>query len=175
MQIGLFEVENDIVIPDQVAVRLLPWMRRIKETFPDNYLQVYAYLFYMSCWDSRNIYLNRTDEEREQAIIEDLHIDFSLDDAVIVVALEKCRKLYETPMVRVFSACKGMMDKAAAYLQTAEPRDGKNGNTIDIEKYMNKLPDWADNYEKLGEKLKKEQSSIRGGKLIAYDQTDQLT
>ncbi len=174
MQIGLFEVQNDVVVPDEVAVRLLPWLRQVREKFSTNYLQVYAYLFFMSCWDGRNIYINKPDEEREQSIIEDLYIDFSLDDPVIVVALEKCRKLYETPMVRAFKAAKGMVDKVSIYLDTATPTDGKFSNIPDIDKFMNKLPDYIDAYEQIGEKLKVEQSKIRGNRAIAYDQKDQL-
>lgn len=174
MQIGLFEVQNDVVIPDEIAVRLLPWMRRIREHFSEQYLQIYAYLFYMSCWDSRNTYINRPEEEREQAIVEDLYIDFSLDDPIIAVALEKCRKLYETPMVRAYKAAKGMVDKVATYLDTATPTDGKFSNIPDIDKFMNKLPDYIDAFEKIGEKLKAEQSKVRGGKEIAYDQQGSL-
>jgi hypothetical protein len=144
-------------------------MKRIRETFPEDYLKVYAYLFYMSCWDGRNTYLNLVDEERELAIVEDQLIDFSMDNPVIVVALEKCRKLYETPAVRAFRAAKGMADKVATYLNETTPTSGKFSNVPDIDKFMMKLPDYIDTYNKIGEKLKTEQSKVRGAKELAYD------
>lgn len=170
MQIGLFEVQNEIVIPDEVAVRLLPWMRHIREKFPNNYMQVYGYLFYMCCWDGRNIYINRTDEEREQSIIEDLHIDFSLDEPVIIIALEKCKKLYETPAVRAFKSIKNKIDDICRFLDTNDITSGKNGNAMDIKMFMKELPTFTEDYDKLGLRLKEEQTRVRGMKDIAYDQ-----
>ncbi len=174
MQIGLFEVEGDIVIPDQVAVRLLPWMRLIKEQFPDNYLQVYAYLFYMSCWDSRNIYINVPDDERESAIIEQQGITFSLDNPTIKVALENCQKLYTTPAVALLKAIKSKIDDIAKSLNTTSITYGKNGNADQISKFIEKSASYAEIYDKLDGRLKEEQNKIRGGKLLAYDQLDQL-
>lgn len=174
MQIGLFEVQHDKVIPDEVAERLLPWLRKVKEEFPTNYLQVYGYLFYMSCWDSRNLYINRTDDEREQAIIEDLHIDFSLDNTVIIVALEKCRKVYETPAVRAYKSIKNKIDDICQFLDDNRVTSGKNGNAQDVKMFMKELPTFVEDYDKLGLRLKEEQSKVRGNKQIAYDQEDQL-
>ncbi len=133
-------------------------------------MQVYAYLFYMSCWDSRNIYINRTDEEREPAIIEDLHIDFSLDDPSIIIALEKCKKLYETPAVRAFKSIKNKIDDICEFLDTNDITSGKNGNAMDIKMFMKELPVFTEDYDKLGLRLKEEQSRVRGGKEISYDQ-----
>jgi len=175
MQIGLFEVVNDVLIPDEIAVRLLPWMRQIEEKFPNNYQQIYAYLFYMSCWDSRNIYINRLEEERESAIVEDFHIDFSLDDPLIIVALEKCRKLYTTPAVAAYKSIRSQIEKLNNFLETTTPiSEGKNSNITDIGLILNKLADWTEAYDRMGERLKKEQAKVRGGKKIAIDQLDQL-
>lgn len=174
MQIGLFEIEHDVIIPDQVAVRILPWMRKIKEQFPDSYMQIYAYLFYMSCWDGRNVYLNVIEEEREDVIKGDLFIDFDLDTPIITDALERCKKLYETPMVKAMRGAKNQLGRVAEYLTTAIPTSGKNGNYEAIAKFMEKLPQWQDMYEKVQIKLRDEQAKVRGGKSIAFDQMDQL-
>ena len=169
MQICLFEVVNDMVVPNE-STFLIPWLKVIRDEFPKDYLKVYAYLFFMSCWDGRNIYINRPMEEREPIIVEQLGIDFSLENAVIVTALEKCRELYETPMVRAFGTVKRKIDDICKFLDENEITSGKNGNAMDTKMFMKELPEFIDNYDKIGEKLRKEQSKVYGGKKLAYDQ-----
>lgn len=169
MQIGLFDIQNDVVVPDEVAVRILPWMKRIRENFQEDYLKVYAYLFYMSCWDGRNIYLNLADAERESAIVDELEIDFSLDNPVIQVALEKCRKMYETPAVALLRAVKIQISEIAKSLSTTTMTYGKNGNADQLTKLVEKSAQFAEIYDKLDGRLKLEQIKVRGGKEISYD------
>lgn len=173
MQIGLFEIVNDVIVPGDTTLAI-PAMVQIKKDFPKDYLKIYAYLFFMSCWDGRNIYLNVPEEERSDKIIEDLELDVFVEEPLILKALETCKKLYETPTVITFRAAKNMAHKVATYLENATPTDGKFSNIPDIDKFMQKLPDYIDTYNKIGEILKEEQSKIRGGKRIAYDQKDQL-
>ena len=169
MQIGLFELLGDKIVATESALTL-PFLVKIKEKYIKDYLDIFAYLFFMTCWDSRNVFINIPMNEREGKIIDTLELEVCLEDTLIVDALEQCKILYDTPMVGAFKAAKMMVDKVALYLRNATPVDGKFSNIPDIDKFMNKLPDYIDTYEKIGQKLKEEQSRIRGGKIIAYDQ-----
>ncbi len=169
MQICLFEVVNEVVVPDS-STYLIPWLKAIRDGYPKDYLRVYAYLFYMSCWDGRNIYINKPMDEREQMIVEQLGIDFSLESDVIVYALDKCKELYETPMVKVFKTIKRKIDGICDFLDENEITSGKNGNAMDTKMFMKELPGLVEDYDKIGEKLRKEQSKVFGSKKLAYDQ-----
>jgi len=173
MQICLFEVVNGVVVPEQCTL-FIDWLRKIREIYPDDYLKVYGYLFYMSCWDSRNIYINRPEEERQEMIIQDLAIDFSLDDPIITNALERCKLLYETPTVRGFRTCKNKLTDIYDFLDDNKTTGGKNGNAGDVNMFMKQIPDYLEMYDKLEIKLKAEQHRVRGAKKIAYDQMDQM-
>lgn len=169
MQISLFEIVNDVVIPAD-TVYVIPWLKAVRENYPESYLKVYGYLFFMSCWDGRNAYINRPEEEREQAIIEAMEIDFSLDDPIIIIALEKCRQLYETPGVRAFKTIKNKIDDICSFLDDNKTISGKNGNAQDVKMFMKELPGFIEDYDKLDFRLKEEQSRVRGMKQLAYDQ-----
>ena len=172
MQISLFESVNDVIVPND-AVYVIPVLARIKEEYPNHYMKIYAYLFFMTCWDNRNIYINKILEEREDSIISDLELyDVSMEDVTIRQALEKCKELYETPTVRAVDAVKKQIDGINSFLADTSPIGGKNGNVADINMFMLKLPDYIDISEKLEGKLIAEQTKIRGNKKIAYDQLD---
>jgi len=174
MQIGLFEIVNDKIVPGETTLAI-PVLAQIKKDYKKDYLNIYAYLFYMSCWDSRNVYLNVVEEERSQQILCDLELDISTEEPLIIKALELCQKLYETPAVRGFKACKVMIDQVAVYLETTTPTSTvKFSNVQDISKLMKELPDYIASYNKINEMMKEEQSKIRGNKKIAIDQADQL-
>jgi len=169
MLIDLFELTNKQVVPG-IACYQLPWLKKIMTEYPDNYLKVYQYLFYTTCPDSRNSYLNIPEEDREEVINADLHIDFPLDDPTIILALEKCATLYETPILRSFIGAKKMLDKVGKYLADTMITDGKDSNAMAIDRYMTKLPEYWKMYNELAEQLKEEQSKVRGSVKISYDQ-----
>jgi len=129
----------------------------------------------MTCWDSRNIYLNIPEEDRARQIVSDLDLDISLEDALLIKAQELCGRLYDSAAVNAMKACKEMLDKLATSMRETVPvMGGKNSNIDNIDKIMLKLPGYIDSYNKVRENLKEEQSRIRGSRKIALDQIGQL-
>ena len=174
MQIGLFEVVNDTVVPGEYTMTE-PLFLQLKEKHPQDFLKILSYLFFMTCWDSRNIYLNVPEEDRAGQILSDLQLDISLEDSNLIKALELCERLYNSSLVNAMKACKEMLDKLATAMRDTVPvMGGKNSNIDDIEKIMTKLPGLMESYNKVRENLKQEQSRIRGGHKIALDQVQQL-
>lgn len=168
----LFDLQNGKVIPS-MHVYTLSFLMDIMEKYPENHLKIYEYLFYMTCPNPTiNPFFNLPEEDKESTILSEIKIDFSLDDEIITIALEKCSKLYETPTVRSQAAAKSMLDKINKYLSnTAINGNSKDGNGAFIMAAMKNLTDMRRTYKDACKDLEEEQSShVRGKANIAYDQ-----
>lgn len=170
MQVNLFDVEDKNLVPGQ-ACYMIPWLERIMKLYPNNYIQVYKYIFFTTCRNSTNPYVNLPEDTREQVILSDLApIKFSLEDDVILDTIEKCKKLYETPVLRTFLGAKKMLDKVGQFLDTEEITTGKDGNASEIRAMLKELSTYWENYNKLENVLKEEQAKVKGDRIIPFHQ-----
>jgi hypothetical protein len=168
--ISLFDYNNGKVIPS-TACYIIPELQKIKECYPSNYMKMYHYIFATTCMDaSISPYVNLPEDSREEVILQDVKPDFSLEDPILLAALDKCKLLYDTPVLRSFKGAKKMLDKVATYLAEEEITGGKNGNAADIRGLMKELPDYWASYKKWEAILKEEQAVARGKAKISYDQ-----
>lgn len=168
--IPLLDVSNGKIVPS-VHTYNIPWLKRIIENFPEEYLQVYSYIFYKTCPDGTlNPYVRLEEEAREDVILADLKPTFWVEDLMILDTIERCKAMYETPVLRAFVGAKKMIDKMARYLSEQEITEGKEGNAATIRGIMKELPDHWAAYRKWEEELNKEQAKVRGNARIRYDQ-----
>ncbi|MFW9818130.1 MAG: hypothetical protein ACFFE5_00855, partial [Candidatus Thorarchaeota archaeon] len=65
--IRLFEIDGNNIIPTEHC-HSIKWLKAIMENYPDNYINVYTYLFYMTCPNQENPYFNLPEEIREDAV-----------------------------------------------------------------------------------------------------------
>lgn len=123
--INLFDISNGKPVPS-VHCFNIPWLKKVMDVFPKDYMQIYAYIFYLTCPDSTmNPYTNKPEGEREQIIISDLKPTFDIEDPIILQTIERCRKMYETPILRAFMGAKKALDRIGQYLDESEITDGK--------------------------------------------------
>lgn len=170
MDIKLFDVEEGVVRPTEHCYNL-PWLSKIMDEFPDQYMKVYGYLFYMSCRSSYNPYFNLPEEELEETVLEDIEAEFDIEDHTILVALEKCRKMYETPTVRAYKGISKMLDKLATYMETQSITDGRDGNITQLIRAAKEFDSIRKSFKGTLRDLEEETSSrTRGGSSMAYDQ-----
>jgi len=171
--IKLFTVSNGKVIPTEHCYNL-NFLKRIMEEYPEEeiYMKIFGYLFYMSCPNpEENPFFFVTEEEKEEMIIEELDIDFSLDDEIIIYALEKCKKLYETPTMRAYLGIKKALDSIADYMNNTKISDGRDGNLVQIIRAAKEFDAIRQSYKGIYKDLMEEQkTSVRGGLNTAYDQ-----
>ena len=168
--IPLFDVRDKKVVPS-IHCFGIPWLKKVMDSFPDDYIEIYKYIFYLTCPDSTmNPYLNLPEEQREEVILADLKPTFYLEDLLILETIEKCKTMYATPALRSFIGAKKMVDKIGKYLDETEITEGKDSNSMAIDRYMSKLSDYWDTYRKMEGELHKEQSTVRGGVKVRYDQ-----
>jgi hypothetical protein len=169
--IRLFDVQDDKLVPTEHCYAL-SFLKNIMDAYPDTYIEVYKYLFYMTCPNpDANPFFNVPDEDKEDIILQEIKADFSTEDDLIVIAKERCRQLYETPTVRAYNGMAKMMDRLARYMETTPITHGRDGN-------INSLVAAAKNFEGIRlsfkgvyKDLQEEQKThTRGGAGLAYDQ-----
>lgn len=166
----LFDVQNGAVIPTEHCYTLRT-LKNIMEKYPDDYLKVYQYLFYMTCPNpDMNPFFNVPDLDKEDLIIAEIEAEFSTEDQAIRNALQFCEDMYSTPTSRAYKGMSAMLDRLARYMETTQITAGRDGN-------INSLIAAAKNFEQIRasfkgvyKDLQEEQSSrVRGGMGLAYD------
>ncbi len=169
--IKLFEILNGVIVPTEHCYTLRV-MKQIMEDYPDDYLSIYAYVFYMSCPNPElNPFFNVRESDKEEMILEQLNPAFSTEDEAIIDAVLFSKSLYETPSFRAYMGLKSMLDRLASYMETTDIVHGRDGN-------INSLVNAAAKFEtiRIGFKgaykdlMEEQKSSVRGGENLAYDQ-----
>ena len=167
--IKLLEIENKTVKPTEHC-QTIKWLRVIQEKF-DNHIDIYAYIFFMSCPSEENPFYNIPFEMREETILNDLNSEIDTEADEIVEAVEKAQVLYETPTVRAYKGIKTALDNIAEYMANTTITDGKDGNIAQIRAVAKDFDAIRQSFKGAYKDLKDEQTtSVRGGGGLAYDQ-----
>ena len=171
MIVKLFDIQNGKVIPTEHCYTLKA-LKMVMDNYPDDYLKIYQYLFYMTCPNpDLNPFFYTPDLDKESLILEQIDAEFSTEDQDIYIALQFCQRMYETPTSRAYKGISSMLDRLGRYMETTPITHGRDGN-------ITALVNAAKNYEAIRasfkgayKDLQEEQSSrVRGGIGMAYDQ-----
>ena len=169
--IRLFDVQNGKAVPSEHCYTLT-FLKDVMDAHPNEYLQIYSYLFYMTCPNpDLNPFFDILENDKEEIILKEVNADFSVDDDVIVRALTMCKKMYETPTYRAYQGIKIFLDNMAKSMATEELTFGRDGSSAALlrmaEKYDAVRQSFKGVYKDL---MEEQQSSVRGGQDLAYDQ-----
>lgn len=169
--IRLFDITNGKVVPSEHCYTL-KFLKDIMEEYPDEHLSIYTYLFYMTCPNpDLNPFFDVPEAEKEEIILREVDADFSTDDDLIVHALKMCKKMYETPTYRAYAGIKSMLDRLAKYMETTEIEHGRDGNITALVNAAAKFEAIRQSFKGTLRDLEEEQQSqVRGGQNLAYDQ-----
>ena len=171
MIVRLFDVQNGKAIPTEHCYTL-DSLKAIMENYPDTFMSVYQYLFYMTCPNpDMNPFFNVPEAEKEDLIIQEVLMEESPEDEVILRAIATCHKLYETPTYRAYKGIKSMLDRLAKYMETTSIEHGRDGNINSLVNAAAKFEQIRASYKGAFNDMKQEQEShVRGGQGLAYDQ-----
>ncbi len=169
----LFDVEQGTVRPSIHCYSLVK-LRVIMEEYPDEYMEIYKYLYYMcSTHPKKNPFFNVPEDEREQTILDNLELgSWTTEDDPIIAALHLCKTLFSTPLYRSFKGFKVMLDRLSFYMETSEITDGRDGNITAIVSAAGKFDSLRNSFKGVLKDLEQEHvQSGRGNTKLAYDQT----
>ena len=171
MLIKLFDIQNNVLIPTEHCYSLKA-LKDIMEEYPDNYLKIYQYLFYMTCPNpDLNPFFYTPVLDKEDLILEQIQGDFSTEDDSIFVALKFCERMYETPTSRAYNGIASMLDRLGRYMENTAITDGRDGNINSIVAAAKNFDQIRSSFKGVYKDLQEEQSSkVRGGIGMAYDQ-----
>jgi hypothetical protein len=171
MTIKLFDIQNGKVIPTEHCYTLKT-LKVLMDEFPDDYMKIYEYLFYMTCPNpDLNPFFHLVESDKEDIIMNEINGDFSLEEPLILVALDFCRKMYETPTSRAYEGIKIALDNIARYMRNTQITDGRDGNIGQIRAMAKDFDDIRQSFKGAYKDLQEEQKGrVRGGAGLAYDQ-----
>lgn len=171
MTIKLFDIQNGKVIPTEHCYTLKT-LKVLMDEFPDDYMKIYEYLFYMTCPNpDLNPFFHLVESDKEDIIMNEINGDFSLEEPLILVALDFCRKMYETPTSRAYEGIKIALDNIARYMRNTQITDGRDGNIGQIRAMAKDFDDIRQSFKGAYKDLQDEQKGrVRGGAGLAYDQ-----
>jgi hypothetical protein len=171
MIVRLFDVQNGIVIPTEHCYTLKA-LKDIMDNYPDDYLKIYLYLFYMTCPNpDMNPFFHTPDIDKEILILKEIEANFSVDDDDVYIALQFCQRMYETPTSRAYKGISSMLDRLGRYMENTAITDGRDGNINSIVAAAKNFDQIRSSFKGVYKDLQEEQSSkVRGGIGMAYDQ-----
>jgi hypothetical protein len=169
--IRLFDIQNGKLIPSEHCYTLKS-LSDIMDTYPDEYLQIYSYMFYMTCPNpDLNPFFDIPDEDKEGIILNEVNAEFSTEDELIIKGMALCKKMYETPTYRAYEGIKIFLDNMGKSLATETLTFGRDGSSAALlrmaEKYDQVRQSFKGVYKDL---MEEQQSSVRGNQNLAYDQ-----
>ena len=169
--IRLFDIQNGNVTPSEHCFTL-KFLKDLMISHPTEYLNVYTYLFYMTCPNpDLNPFFHFPESEKEEVILTEVGGDFSPEDDEIVYALGRCKKMYETETSRAYYGIKTALDNLGKVLATETPTFGRDGSAVGILRIAEKFDSVRQSYKGIYKDLMDEQqSSVRGGQDLASDQ-----
>jgi len=170
MLIKLFDIQNNVLIPTEHCYSLKA-LKDIMEEYPDNYLKIYQYLFYMTCPNpDLNPFFYTPVLDKEDLILKQIEGNFSTEDDSIFIALKFCERMYETPTSRAYNGIASMLDRLGRYMETTSITDGRDGNITALVNAAAKYEAIRGSFKGAYKDLQEEQkSTVRGGQDLAYD------
>jgi len=172
--IRLFDIQNDVIVPTEHCFTIKP-LKMIMDKYPENCLEIYQYIFYMTCPNPvLNPFFNVVASEKEDTILANMIITgsgFSLEDPLIMSGVEICKTLYSTPTFRAYMGISSMLDRLAKYMEETPIEHGRDGNINSIVNAAAKFELIRSSFKGAYKDLAEEQKgSVRGGQSLSYDQ-----
>lgn len=168
--VRLFDVQNGKVIPTEHCYTLY-FLKNIMDEYPEDYLNIYAYLFYMTCPNpDMNPFFHLREEDKEEIILREVGGEFSTEDDTIQHALNLCVKMYETETSRAYYGIKKALDNMADVMRTEKPTFGRDGSASALLSIAKNFDAVRQSFKGVFKDLMEEQQSqVRGNKNLAYD------
>lgn len=159
--IRIFDVEDGVVRTNENCL-LIPELKKIVDFYEDP-IPALAYVYFMTAPDSP--YANIPEQDKQQVISDDVAGNFSFEDEVVLIALDKLKRLYETPTSRYYDAIRRSLDMTSEQLNKVQALsfDRNTGNAEMLDKMQMNAGKKIEAFKKL-EKIRDEEikTALRG-------------
>jgi len=164
----ILETENEKVVIN-LSILAIPEFNDLWETSQS--LEVFQYLWAM--YDPESPYMNLDESDREDAILKDFPVHHFLNTQEMIDAIEKCEKLYLSPIRKILTGTKAGVERLAEYFRTTEIDHGRDGNLTGIINGIKGMPQILRAYQEAElaykQEVQKSRGNISGGVDEDYD------
>jgi len=168
--VRLFDISAGKVIASEHCYTL-KFLKDIMDKFPEDHLQMYAYIFYMTCPNpDLNPFFDIPEQDKEEIILKEVDAEFSTDEPELIHAINMCKKMYETPTFRAYQGIKIALDNMATFMATEKPTSGRDGSATALLRIAERFDQVRQSFKGVyKDLLEEQQSQVRGGQNLAYD------
>ena len=166
----IFDLANGKVVVNE-NVLLIPELKAVHDEYKDP-IPALSFLHYK--YHPKGAYCNVPEEDKEDIILMDFPGEYTLEDPVMIKAMEKMTSFMVSPTYRYYLDNKELLEKLGKFARTMPITAGRDGNInamISQIKSTGKTITEFKQLEKIAQQeIDEHKSRVRGEKRKAYDQ-----
>lgn len=148
----IFDIENgEIVINEHILN--IPVLRAVKDYYRDP-LPAFKFLRYR--YDPKSPYCDEPEDDKDEIVIGEFPGEYTLEDKVMIAAIEWLTKRYITPSFRYFLDTKRLMEKVGAYGRDAAITSGRDGNFASMQRQLGTVGKTISEFKQLEKVIEQE-------------------
>ena len=166
----IFDIQNGVVIVN-ANILLIPEFKAVHDEYKDP-VPALAYLHYR--YYPKGPYCNIPEEDKEEILLQDFPGEYTLEDDIMIKAIEKLEALVMSPTYRYYLDNKILLEKMGKFGRDATVTAGRDGNASVLNSQLSKVGKTIQEFKQLekvvNQEIDEHKISVRGGRRIAYDQ-----
>jgi hypothetical protein len=166
----LFDIENNHVVINHNCLSI-PELKAIVDKYKD---PIPALNFLHFRFDPRGPYCNVPEEDKEEIILQDFPGEYTLEDEVMIAAMEKLASLVMSPTYRYYLDNKFLLEKLGKFAREQPITAGRDGNFTGMQSQIKGVGKTTQEFKQLEkivqQELDENKTRVRGDKRKAYDQ-----
>lgn len=163
--VKIFDINEGIIVINETCL-LMPELKTIVDTY-ENPIPVLCYVHYMA--DPKSVYRHLPQEEMEELILKDYPGDYTVDDEPVYKAIEKIKRLYQSPTMRLLEDAKIGLKKLGDYLRLTEVTADKDGSGVNYRQTLASIAKISREFRDLDNDVQ-EELRVRGQGNLGYDE-----
>lgn len=155
---------NNTVVIDEVILSV-PEFNKLW----NHCMDILPFQYIWAMYDPESPYTNFDETEKEEIVLKDFPVHSYLNDFVMIEAIEKAEKMYNSPGRKILKGTKIAIEKLISYFTTMEVESGRDGNIAQIKSAIIDMPKMIKSYNEAESTYKQEVEKNRGGVATAID------
>lgn len=128
----IFDIENGEIIINEHILNI-PVLRAVKEFYKD---PMPAFRFLRYRYDPKSPYCDEPESEKDELVLREFPGEYTLEDQVMIEAIDWLEKRFITPTYRYFLDNKRLMEKIGSVGRTEEVTFGRDGNFAGMQRQL---------------------------------------
>jgi len=166
----IFDIANGKVVVNE-NVLLIPELKAVHDEYADP-IPALSFLHYK--YHPKGPYCNVPEDDKEDILILDFPGEYTLEDPVMITAMEKMASFMISPTYRYYLDSKVLLEKLGAFGRTTPITSGRDGNASVLNSQIAKVGKTMAEFKQLekivNQELDEHKARVRGDKRKAYDQ-----